>query len=82
MIENLLNLPFRVILHGGKCVLPPHPDNGAYTVSGNGRAVPGEVYLYVYLYVTCDPGFIPEKESVYCFEGFWSDPMPQCVRKW
>ncbi|XP_045457190.1 modular serine protease-like [Melitaea cinxia] len=79
-LDILLNLPFSVILHGGKCVLPPHPDNGAYTVSGNGSAVPGEVYLYVYLYVTCDPGFIPEKESVYCFEGFWSDPMPQCVR--
>ncbi|CAH2101415.1 unnamed protein product [Euphydryas editha] len=69
-----------VILQGGKCVLPPHPDNGAYTVGGNGSAVPGEVYLFVYLTITCNPGFISEKNSLYCFEGFWSDPMPQCVR--
>ncbi|VVC87201.1 unnamed protein product, partial [Leptidea sinapis] len=67
---------------GGKCVLPPHPTNGVYTVIGAPNAKPGQTYSVVYLNVSCAAGFGLKsgKGSLFCVDGAWSDDMPECVR--
>ncbi|CAH0730554.1 unnamed protein product, partial [Brenthis ino] len=67
---------------GGKCVLPPYPKHGMYTVGGNANALPGQSYPSVFINITCNPGFGVEdqRDSLYCYDGVWSADMPQCIR--
>lgn len=78
------NISFRPLPQGGKCVLPQYPKHGAYVVVGNPNAKPGQTYPSVFINVTCNPGFGVEnhRDSLYCFDGIWSEEMPKCVREY
>ncbi|CAH2217215.1 jg173 [Pararge aegeria aegeria] len=67
---------------GGNCRLPPYPQYGSYTVTNVPGAVPGESYSNAVLNVTCNPGFGVEdmKDTIWCYDGIWSQIMPKCVR--
>ncbi|KAI8426713.1 hypothetical protein MSG28_014419 [Choristoneura fumiferana] len=66
----------------GGCVLPAYPPHGTYTVYNKPEAVPGQVYDFAGLTVTCDPGYgVVGSNTTYCFGGNpWPQPMPQCTR--
>ncbi|XP_050359445.1 modular serine protease-like [Nymphalis io] len=70
------------IPQGGNCVLPPFPEYGTYTMGGNPNPSPGQKFPNVFLNITCNPGFGVENDinSLYCFDGVWSDIIPKCVR--
>ncbi|KAI8426721.1 hypothetical protein MSG28_014423 [Choristoneura fumiferana] len=65
----------------GGCVLPAYPPHGTYTVYNKPAAVPGQVYDFAGLTVTCDPGYgVVGSNTTYCFGGnSWPQPMPQCT---
>ncbi|CAH2101523.1 unnamed protein product [Euphydryas editha] len=67
---------------GGKCVLPPYPERGSYTVGGKPNAKPGQSFDSFFLNITCNPGFGVEdnRDSLYCYEGVWSETIPKCIR--
>nr|XP_026500939.1 modular serine protease-like [Vanessa tameamea] len=70
------------VAQGGKCVLPPFPEHGTYTMGGNPSATPGQTFPTVFLNISCNPGFGVERDvtSVFCFGGDWSNDIPKCVR--
>ncbi|PZC72580.1 hypothetical protein B5X24_HaOG210911 [Helicoverpa armigera] len=64
----------------GNCVFPPQPDHGSF-VSNVPNAAPGQRFSVLTLNVTCRRGYGPiGPETVFCYEGIWSDAIPQCVR--
>ncbi|XP_045457168.1 modular serine protease-like [Melitaea cinxia] len=67
---------------GGKCVLPPYPERGTYTVGGKPYARPGQSFNSAFLNITCNPGFGVEndRDTLQCYEGVWSETMPKCIR--
>ncbi|KAI8426728.1 hypothetical protein MSG28_014430 [Choristoneura fumiferana] len=72
----------RAPLRAGGCVLPAYPPHGTYTVYNKPEAVPGQVYDFAGLTVTCDPGYgVVGSNTMYCLGGnSWLQPMPQCTR--
>ncbi|XP_047039337.1 modular serine protease-like [Helicoverpa zea] len=64
----------------GNCVFPPQPEHGNF-VSNVPNAAPGQRFSVLQLNVTCRRGYGPiGPDSVFCYEGIWSDAIPQCVR--
>ncbi|KPJ12637.1 Limulus clotting factor C [Papilio machaon] len=63
------------------CILPAYPKNGWYVAPSKPDGKPGSVYSSIYLNVTCDRGHVAKGQtSIFCFQGNWSSPMPECIR--
>ncbi|XP_041968433.1 uncharacterized protein LOC121725497 [Aricia agestis] len=71
-----------VTLKFGKCVLPPYPEHGTYTMKGKTDARPGQRFFTALLSYTCDDGYgiTNETNQIFCFEGSWYGSSPSCVR--
>ncbi|KAJ8705493.1 hypothetical protein PYW08_012539 [Mythimna loreyi] len=68
------------LIQSGKCILPPYPEDGTY-VSNYPNATPGQSFASLNLNVTCNPGYgFSETGVIFCQDGIWSHPVPECVR--
>lgn len=68
-----------------KCTVPPHPNNGWYSLMDGGMLAPGDVMdQYTLIKVNCKNNFVPEKNNTshLCYVGQWSPPaIETCVGK-